>query len=145
MSENAGAEEGSDVHTPEQRSYNMSQIQSQDTDPELKLRKALWHMGYRYRVHTDLPGTPDIVFRGPEVAVFVDGCFWHGCPEHQNIPETNREFWEKKFQRNEERDKEVNRRLTDAGWRVVRVWEHEVNQDLEETARRVARIVDGES
>lgn len=102
-----------------------------DTLPELALRRALFAKGLRYRV--DFPirvdsGRPiraDIAFTRAKVAVFVDGCFWHGCPEHQVIPARNRDYWEPKLRRNVERDRETDRRLSDAGWRVVRIWEHE--------------------
>ncbi len=75
-----------------------------------------------------LPGKPDFVFPKERIVVFVDGCFWHACPIHGTIPKTNREFWEKKISRNSERDKEVNRQLSDKGWRVVRIWQHELKE-----------------
>jgi len=118
-----------DVLTPEQRSFCMSRIKGRDTKPELAIRKALWSLGYRYRVDTKLPGKPDMVFPGKRLAVFIDGCFWHRCPRHYQAPATNPEFWENKINRNVERDRVVDRELASLGWKVKRVWEHEVRED----------------
>ncbi|MBW1947255.1 MAG: very short patch repair endonuclease [Deltaproteobacteria bacterium] len=118
-----------DVLTPEQRSFCMSRIKGRDTKPELAIRKALWSLGYRYRVDTKLPGKPDMVFPGKRLAVFIDGCFWHRCPRHYQTPATNPEFWENKINRNVERDRMVDRELASMGWKVKRVWEHEVRED----------------
>lgn len=109
----------------------MTANRRRDTGPELALRRALHAMGLRYRVDHPVrcdegrPIRPDIVFTRRRVAVFVDGCFWHRCPDHQVMPKANREYWEPKLRRNVERDRETDRRLGRAGWRVVRVWEHE--------------------
>lgn len=102
-----------------------------DTKPEVALRSALHRRGYRYR--KDLPlklaggvrVRPDIVFTARKVAVFVDGCFWHVCPKHGRQPTTNEWYWAPKLRRNMERDCKVNTALREAGWCVVRVWEHE--------------------
>lgn len=110
----------------------MSRIRGRDTGPERRLRRAVWRSGIRYRLRSTLPGRPDLVFRGARVAVFVDGCFWHGCPLHSTIPKTNRSFWLKKIQGNIERDRRVTSQLRAAGWTVLRFWEHEVNESLEE-------------
>jgi DNA mismatch endonuclease (patch repair protein) len=100
-----------------------------DTRPELALRRAVHARGLRYRVSVrPLAGfrrTADLVFTRSKVAVFVDGCFWHGCPEHHTIAKTNAAFWAEKVRRNRERDRETDAALTDAGWHVVRIWEHE--------------------
>lgn len=101
-----------------------------DTKPEIELRRLLHGLGHRFRVDRPvrLPNRtvrPDIVFGPTRVAVFVDGCFWHGCPEHGNLPRSNVGYWEPKLRRNKERDSEVTSALTDRGWLVVRVWEHE--------------------
>jgi DNA mismatch endonuclease (patch repair protein) len=100
------------------------------TKPEIAVRRALHAHGLRYRV--DLPINvagirvrPDIVFTKRRVAVFIDGCFWHGCPLHSNQPRTNPSYWETKIARNKERDIRVNAALEDNGWTVVRAWEHE--------------------
>ncbi len=119
-----------DVMTPEQRSRCMSRIRGKDTKSELILRRALWSQGLRYRLKSKLPGKPDIVFPGARVVVFVDGCFWHGCPEHATAPKTNRKFWSKKLKANKDRDLRVTHELEEMGWTVLRFWEHEVKQDV---------------
>lgn len=130
-----------DVHTPARRSYNMSQIRGSDTRPELALRTAIWHLGLRYRLRVKLPGKPDFTFPNGKVAVFVDGCFWHGCPSHLTWPRNNAEFWREKITNNIRRDAEIDRQLTIAGWRVVRIWEHDVRQRLETCVSRIKKEV----
>lgn len=118
---------------------------TRDTDPELRLRRELHARGYRYRVDAAVvPGLrrrADLVFRGPRVAVFVDGCFWHRCPEHGNVPRANHEWWRAKLDRNVERDRETDQRLAEAGWLVVRVWEHEMRDDPLAAADRVEAVL----
>jgi DNA mismatch endonuclease, patch repair protein len=111
------------------RSANMKANRRTDTKPELALRSALHALGYRYRkdYRLDLPlrrVRPDIAFTGRKVAVFVDGCFWHACPEHGSKPKNNEWYWSPKLARNVERDRAVDAALADAGWTVVRLWEH---------------------
>lgn len=100
-----------------------------DTSPELALRRLLHAAGLRYRVDArplyDLNRRADLVFHGRKVAIFVDGCYWHGCAEHGTVAQTNAAYWSSKIRRNRERDADTNRRLCDAGWTVIRVWEHE--------------------
>jgi len=115
----------------------MSRIRGRDTKPELVLRKAVWAQGARYRLASALPGKPDLIFPGRRIAVFVDGCFWHGCPDHGTMPKTNREFWETKLSRNKERDLQVTDQLRKMGWTVLRSWEHEVIANAEEVACRI--------
>jgi len=107
----------------------MSKLGSRDTLPELALRSELHRRGLRFRVdRAPLPGLrsrADIVFGPARVAVYVDGCFWHSCPEHGTMPKANAEWWDQKLKRNQERDARTNRALRDAGWEVVRIWEHE--------------------
>ncbi len=131
-----------DVLTKEQRSHCMSAIRGKDTKPEILLRKALWNRGYRYRLKNRLPGRPDIVFPTERVAVFVDGCFWHGCPEHYRKPATNAGFWREKIRKNTQRDKEVNALLKSEGWKVLRIWEHAVRDNPEACARQVIRALE---
>jgi DNA mismatch endonuclease, patch repair protein len=115
----------------EGRSRNMRANRRADTGPEVALRKALHGLGYRYRkdFRIDLPDgvrvRPDIVFTARKIAVFVDGCFWHVCPEHGRQPTTNEWYWAPKLRRNIERDRVADAALAAAGWRVVRLWEHE--------------------
>lgn len=132
-----------DTLTPEQRHKCMSHVKGKDTKPEVRLRKALWAKGLRYRLNYKLPGKPDLVFVAARVVVFVDGCFWHGCPEHGTIPETNRAFWEKKIRRNIERDREVTEELGEMGWTVLRVWTHELKGDLDDVVYDVVDKCDG--
>ena len=118
----------------------MQTQRSRDTEPELALRRALHGLGYRYRIHRRpipaLRRTADIVFGPARVAVFVDGCFWHGCPDHgSRVPHANQWYWPAKIERNRSRDADTDRRLAEAGWSVVRVWEHE---DLDAAVARVA-------
>ena len=107
----------------------MQANRSKDTQPELRLRRELHALGLRYRVNTRpiraVRRTADVVFTRRKVAVFVDGCFWHGCPEHYRAPGANGTYWSGKLQRNIARDEHVNAVLAEAGWEVVRVWEHE--------------------
>ncbi|GAA1937527.1 very short patch repair endonuclease [Nocardioides hwasunensis] len=102
---------------------------SRDTGPEMALRRALHAQGLRYRLNArplpQIRRTADIVFRSKRVAVFVDGCFWHGCPEHYRAPKANAQYWSAKVNRNVARDIQVDEILRDAGWVSVRVWEHE--------------------
>lgn len=119
-----------DVLTKAQRKLNMSRIRGKDTSPEIKIRKLLFSKGIRgYRVNYKLTGKPDIVFPGKKVAVFIDGCFWHKCPIHFQEPDTRKEFWLDKINRNVERDQIVNLKLKEAGWRILRIWEHQVREN----------------
>lgn len=114
----------------------MQANRSRDTRPELSLRSALHARGLRYRVATrpiaDLNRTADVVFRSARVAVFVDGCFWHGCPAHRTSPKANAQYWSDKIRRNQERDRDTDRLLRDAGWIVIRIWEHDEIDDAVE-------------
>ena len=120
----------------------MSRIRSVSTKPELLLRHAIWHRGFRYRVNAkNLPGKPDIVLHKYRTVVFVHGCFWHGhkgCKIY-SVPKTNTDFWMAKVARNQERDQEVWRKLEAKGWSVIIVWECQLKKDkLNETIDRVA-------
>ena len=117
----------------------MKRMPTKDSKPELRLRKAIYGLGFRYRLHRkDLPGKPDIAFGPAKVAVFVDGCFWHNCPEHGTIPKNNREWWLEKFQRNQERDMLKDEQLKEMGWLPIHVWEHE---DPDTAARNIKKLV----
>ncbi|MBC9820507.1 very short patch repair endonuclease [Terrabacter sp. MAHUQ-38] len=103
------------------------------TKPEISLRRELHRRGLRYRVQFKVAGLPrrrvDVAFTKARLAVFVDGCFWHACPEHCVVPKANREWWEWKFAANKARDADTDDRLRKLGWRVVRIWEHESSVD----------------
>ena len=123
-------------------SSRMSQQASRDTAQELAVRRLLYGRGLRYRVNVPVPGmarrTADIAFKGPRVAVFLDGCFWHGCPEHATSPKANADWWRTKLDRNIARDRETTEHLIAQGWTVLRFWEHE---DVELIAARIAAEV----
>jgi DNA mismatch endonuclease, patch repair protein len=132
-----------DTPGPSQRSANMRAIRRRDSAAELALRSELHRRGRRYRVDFPVavvgrPPRPDIAFTRQKLAVFVDGCFWHGCPQHGRRPKQNSHYWGPKIARNVERDKEQEVRLTSAGWAVVRVWEHE---DPEDAADRIEQLL----
>lgn len=129
----------SDVHTAAQRSYNMSRIRGVNTRPEILLRKALWGLGLRYRLSTKLRGKPDLVFPRFKVVLFVDGCFWHGCRKHLVWPKNNAQFWKNKILGNKNRDAATNRDLKRSGWLVIRVWEHQIRNDVNQCALQIER------
>src|SRR5947209_3239298 len=118
-----------DVFDAEKRSAVMRAVKSKDTTPEMKVRRLLHRAGYRFRLHrADLPGKPDIVFPGRRAAIFVHGCFWHqhpGC-HHADRPSSNKPYWNKKLNRNVERDKAHVSALKEQEWKVLTLWECEV-------------------
>jgi DNA mismatch endonuclease (patch repair protein) len=120
----------------------MSRARRRDTEPEMLIRKEAHRRGLRYRVDAPLPGMArrraDLLFAGPKVAVFVDGCFWHSCPEHTSIPQANREWWVQKLETNQARDRATDCHLEALGWTVLRFWEH---ADPFEAVDAIARAV----
>lgn len=129
---------------PTAASHRMRLQREHDTAPERAIRHELFRMGYRYRVHlrplAGLRREADIAFPRARVAVFVHGCFWHGCLEHGTQARSNARFWRDKIARNRARDEETRLRLTEAGWTVFEIWEHE---DAEAAANRLAVCVSG--
>ncbi|WP_284235055.1 very short patch repair endonuclease [Mycobacterium antarcticum] len=127
--------------SPEARA-RMQSNKSRDTKPELALRSAVHALGLRYRVSAkplrELRRTADLVFPRAKVAVFLDGCFWHGCPEHHTVASANATFWAEKVEANRARDRDTDGRLAAAGWVSVRIWEHE---DPVVAARQVEEVV----
>src|SRR4051794_5797828 len=123
---------------------SMRSNRRRDTSPELAVRRAAHALGLRYRVDArPLPALnrrADLVFTKARVAVFVDGCYWHGCPQHGTKARTNADYWASKIARNVQRDAETDRLLTEAGWRCLRFWEHE---DPQGVAERIAAVVGG--
>lgn len=117
----------------------MARIRSRDTKPELALRRALWARGERgWRCHTrELPGKPDVAFTRWKVAIFVDGCFWHGHPDFFT-PGKSGAYWDAKIKRNQERDRLANEALAAAGWQVIRFWDFEVDADIDRCLDTVA-------
>ena len=126
-----------DVFTKPKRSEVMSRIRGRgNKETEIALARLFRAEDITgWRRHTALVGRPDFAFRSQCVAVFVDGCFWHGCPKHSNMPANNRAFWKKKLTGNQTRDRLVTRTLRKTGWRVVRVWEHELKKPVRVLAR----------
>jgi DNA mismatch endonuclease, patch repair protein len=126
-----------------QRSYIMSRIRGKDTTIEIIVRSALHRGGFRFRKNVrGLPGTPDIVFHGAKVAVFVDGDFWHGY----RFPQWGKSlsvFWQQKLRRNRARDRRYHARLRRAGWKVIRVWEHQIHQDLGSVVSKISILLNG--
>jgi DNA mismatch endonuclease, patch repair protein len=132
-----------DVYNKKTRSYVMSRIRSRDTKAELLLRRLLCSQGLRrYRLHTDAPGRPDICFKAHKIAIFVDGCFWHGCPYCAiAMPISNRIYWKAKLLMNKARDKRNNSELRALGWTPVRFWEHQVLRNPEMCLRKLSRVL----
>jgi len=139
----AAAPRGESFATSPETRLRMQRQPVENTMPEVAVRRALHGLGLRFRLHqavvTGTRRRVDIVFAPSKVAVFVDGCFWHGCPDHaRRAPKVNRWYWDKKLERNRVRDRDTDSRLSAAGWLVVRVWEHE---DAEMRARQIASLV----
>lgn len=120
----------------------MQSVRQKSTSAEFALRRKLHAYGLRYRIQVPVLTKPrrvaDVAFIGPRVAVFVDGCFWHGCPQHATWPKQNAEFWRAKILANQQRDRDTDERLRAEGWKIVRAWEHEPS---ERVAAKVATIV----
>lgn len=127
--------------TPEQRSKVMSSIRAKSR-LEDEVAHELFKRGVRYRRNNrKLVGTPDISIQKYKVVIFIDSCFWHSCPLHGNRPKSNVEYWEKKLNRNIEKAKEVNAYYEDHGWHILRVWEHELNDDFKGTLGRIEAFI----
>lgn len=133
-----------DNRSKEARSENMSHIPSKDTSIEIKVRKWLFHHGYRYRKNVkSLPGKPDVVLNSYKTVIFIHGCFWHrhpGCKD-TTTPKTRTDFWNEKFERNVANDKKHQRELEKMGYHVIAVWECEITRQFDETMERVAGML----
>lgn len=133
-----------DPLTPSERSERMARIRNADTKPEMTIRRMVYAMGYRYRLHVkDLPGSPDLVFRRTKKVIFVHGCFWHqhGCRQYR-MPKTKQGFWEPKLARNVVRDAQVRRRLRKLGWRTLTIWGCQLKTP-ELVSARIKRFLEG--
>ncbi len=131
-----------DVHTKEQRSKNMKAIRSKNTRMEVLVSKYLWNNGIRFRKNVKgLFGKPDIAIKKYKVAIFLDSCFWHKCPKHFIKPSTNIKFWEDKIAANVARDLKVNEYYKNNGWYVLRIWEHEIKKDFDNTMRKIIKFI----
>lgn len=122
------------------RSKIMKSIKSQ-SKLENRVSKALWNKGYRFRKNAKLFGRPDISIQKYKIVIFIDSCFWHNCPIHGHVPQKNREYWESKLGKNLKRDIEVTRYYEDIGWNILRIWEHELNNNFEGTIEKIERFI----
>lgn len=136
----SGGRSRTDLFTPEKRSAIMRAVKGADTRPEIALRRALFALGLRYRLHGALPGKPDLVFAARKSVIFVHGCFWHGhdCPRGVRTPKTNAAYWRQKIVRNRARDKEALAALRGIGWRALVLWECEL-KDMTRAAAKAAK------
>ncbi|MDE2589997.1 MAG: very short patch repair endonuclease [Patescibacteria group bacterium] len=124
--------------TREKRSKVMSSIRGKNTKPEIMIRKLLWKNGFRYRIHNrKIQGNPDISNKKKKTAIFIDGCFWHGCNRCYKEPTTNVKFWRDKIRRNKLRREKVRKNLLSGGWIVMEFWEHEINMDAVAIAKKI--------
>ena len=130
-----------DNHTPEQRKKNMQAVRNKDSAIEVALRKELWSRGIRYRKNVKtILGTPDIAIKKYRLLVFCDGDFWHGNSYHS--VKSHKQFWDEKIKRNRERDLEYTIRLRDEGWTVLRFWESEIKNDLDDCVNKLIAIIE---
>ena len=128
--------------TPEQRSQTMRAIKSRDSQIETAFRKSLWKLGFRYSKNTrKYFAVPDIVLKKHKVVIFIDSCFWHGCPEHCRMPSSRQDYWRRKIERNKRRDAQVNEYYHDSNWTILRVWEHDLLRDLQATVENTVRLI----
>lgn len=120
-----------DTFSTQERSEIMRRVKGKNTSLEMKVRSALHRRGLRYRLNYPLPGKPDIVFVRARLAIFVDSCFWHGCPQHLRMPKSNQDYWSGKIHRNVERDVKTNELYEEIDWHIIRIWEHELKEDFD--------------
>ncbi len=126
----------------EDRSQLMGRVRQRDTAPETALGRAMWARGLRYRKSREISGTrPDFSIASKRIAIFVDGCFWHGCPDHYVAPVGNADFWATKLSKNRERDTRDNLALREAGWIVLRFWECQINTRRHDAVDAVVQAV----
>ena len=129
------------LKTSPEVSMRMSRQKREDTRPEIEIARACFSLGLRYRKNVkiqEVKTVADLVFKKHKLIVFIDGCFWHGCPWHYRTPKTRSEWWDSKIQRNKLRDAQKTRKLRRLGWKVVRVWEH---VEPEKAAKRIVNKI----
>lgn len=134
---------GRDRISKEKRSRIMSSIRSKDTKVEWILRSALWKAGLRYRKHYAIQGKPDIVFPRQKLAIFIDGDFWHGHNWRKLRPKLKNNYWINKIKRNRARDRKVNKELAKQGWKIMRIWEHELRKDIDSSVDGIMNSIGG--
>ncbi len=126
-----------DIFTKKERSRFMSKIKTKDTGIEKALQEALEERGHKFETQYKQVAKIDIAFPEKKIAIFCDGCFWHGCPECRKIPETNKEFWLNKFEQNKNRAKKVDKKLKKERWIVLRFWGHEIKKNIDEVVLKI--------
>lgn len=120
----------------------MSKVRSKDSKIEIEFRKNLWRAGFRYSKNSSKYfGKPDLALPKYKTVIFIDSCFWHGCKKHGSIPQTRKKFWETKIERNRQRDKKVNRHYKKTGWKVIRIWEHDLKKNFKKIIERSKKLI----
>jgi DNA mismatch endonuclease (patch repair protein) len=142
LPENLYAKKLADNLSREKRSKVMASIRSKNTKPEIMIRKILWSKGKRYRLHDrSIPGIPDISNKSKKVAIFIDGCFWHGCSVCYKEPRTNVDYWRNKILQNKQRRVLVVSKLQKDDWKILQFWEHQVIQDAKGIVKEISRFL----
>jgi len=133
-----------DTVSKRKRSEIMGAVKSKDTKMEIAFRKAIWRKGLRYsKSSSRYFGKPDIVLKKYKTAIFLDSCFWHGCKKHCRIPIVRKKYWTEKIKRNKQQDKEVNGYYKKVGWKIIRVWEHDITRNPEKIIKSISDILYG--
>jgi DNA mismatch endonuclease (patch repair protein) len=131
-----------DKFSKEIRRKTMQAVKSKDTELERTVMHELWNKGIRFRRNVkDLRGKPDLAIKKYKIVIFLDSCFWHGCELHYRAPETNKEFWQRKIEKNRERDMKTTEYYRSRNWHILRIWEHETKQDFERTIEKLVGFV----
>lgn len=131
-----------DIFSKKKRSEIMSRVRNKDSKMEVEFRKKIWKAGFRYRKNvTKYFGKPDLAFKKYKTAIFIDSCFWHGCKMHGSTPQTRKKFWIAKLRRNVQRDKDVNHYYKKIGWKIIRIWEHEIKADLNKVIKKIVNFL----
>lgn len=131
-----------DTFSKEKRSQNMKAIRSKGSSLEKNITKELWKRGFRFRKNVKkLTGCPDIAIQKYKIVIFIDSCFWHFCPIHGKIPSSNVEYWKKKLKRNKARDIEVTKHYQALGWKIYRIWEHELREDFTGSIEKISTFI----
>ena len=127
-----------DTVSKKKRSEIMSRVRSKDSKMEIAFRKALWNKGFRYSKNSSKYfGKPDLILKKYKTVIFIDSCFWHGCKKHCRMPSTNQKYWIQKIKRNKQRDKEVNKYYKKLGWKIFRIWEHEIQKNFDKAISKI--------
>lgn len=131
-----------DIFSKKKRSEIMSKVRNKDSKIEIEFRKKIWKAGFRYRKNSiKYFGKPDIVLKKYKTVIFIDSCFWHGCKRHGSIPIIRNKFWKQKLARNIERDKEVTKYYRKLGWKVFRIWEHDLKKYPDKEIKRIIKLL----